>query len=766
MVRISLPFLRKGSSPPVSNLNNEPVSPTATLFEQEPQDEVSLDIHPAPKYSGILIKVQPPRAPPALDPPPSDADKDKGKGRATAASARLQPTLPRTPCDIVLVIDVSGSMYASAPIPGNGDEPDYGFSVLDLTKHAALTILETLDERDRLGVVTFSHKAKTLRTLEVMTEKNKKACKEAILEMYPEGATNLWGGMMVGLDLFEKAGKSEGRVPAMMVLTDGQPNIQCPSRGYVPKLLERDDDKPIIPAIHTFGFGNNLRSGLLKSIADVGRGGYSFIPDSSMLGTVFVHTLANLQSTYSNHTSLRLRYPHGFKLETTTGIAAAAPKPIEVEEDGVKFIELTVPLGNLQFGQSRDIFLLAPDGLGSAFSPSAIQATLTYSRMTKEVRQVTSQADLLGPPAASFPQPAEVAYQVSRSRICDYLGSLYRLRSDEEHTAVLSEQGRDTKATKRVENLKKLITELPARAFADDKGPNESLLLELDEERDGQIPLAVGSKYFGTWGSHYLLSLKSAHERQICNSFKDPGPLQYSKDSPLFIQCRDILDCVFDNMEPPPPSLRTSYRGEYNMGLYRNVLGPCFAGSTLVSLASGKQVEIRKLRKGVAVTTPRGPRRIETVLATPVESQIMIRLGDVLVTPWHPVARAGLWKFPAKIKGRSAVPVRYRGVIYSVLLERDEDPEAHAIAVGMHDVWGVTLGHGITKGGGVRAHKFLGNWWAVKKGLEDLGRRRGDKVVVGGGIVKDAEGLVCGFAPYRGVRRMRMEKVEAGADIL
>jgi len=69
----------------------------------------------------------------------------------------------------------------------------------------------------------------------------------------------------------------------------------------VPKLLER---KEIIPAIHTFGFGDELRSGLLKSIADVGRGGYSFIPDSSMLVGVFIipsknHPLYNL-STLTN----------------------------------------------------------------------------------------------------------------------------------------------------------------------------------------------------------------------------------------------------------------------------------------------------------------------------------------------------------------------------------------------------------------------------------------------------------------------------------
>lgn len=58
------------------------------------------------------------------------------------------------------------------------------------------------------------------------------------------------------------------------------PNHQCPPQGYVPKLLQRES---IPAAIHTFGFGKALRSGLLKSIADVGGGNYAYIPDSSML---------------------------------------------------------------------------------------------------------------------------------------------------------------------------------------------------------------------------------------------------------------------------------------------------------------------------------------------------------------------------------------------------------------------------------------------------------------------------------------------------
>lgn len=88
------------------------------------------------------MTVQPPRCP-----PPSD--------------------LAHVPCDIVLVIDVSWSMRTAAPVVGLDEagsitKEHAGYSVLDITKHAALTVLETLDERDRLGIVTFSTTAKVI----------------------------------------------------------------------------------------------------------------------------------------------------------------------------------------------------------------------------------------------------------------------------------------------------------------------------------------------------------------------------------------------------------------------------------------------------------------------------------------------------------------------------------------------------------------------------------------------------------------------------
>lgn len=116
-------------------------NPTLPMRQKAEQEQSAtapeVQLHPlaSPSQDGLLVKIQPPREP-----------------------AGASPTQSRAPCDIVLSIDVSGSMNSAARAPTREGEvaEDLGLSVLDLVKHAARTILETLDERDRLGLVTFA----------------------------------------------------------------------------------------------------------------------------------------------------------------------------------------------------------------------------------------------------------------------------------------------------------------------------------------------------------------------------------------------------------------------------------------------------------------------------------------------------------------------------------------------------------------------------------------------------------------------------------
>lgn len=761
-----------------------------------PSADATLNIQPLPDKDGVIVTVQPPKSP-------------------------ANHTMSHVPCDIALVIDVSGSMGADAPVPGEGEST--GLSVLDLVKHACRTILSTMTAEDRLAIVTFSNRSRILQSLTAMTEDNKETAKAKLEAMNLEGSTNLWHGLKDGIRLFENE-EDTGRVPAVMVLTDGVPNHMCPPQGYVPALKNMGK---IVPSIHTFGFGYTLKSGLLKSISEFGNGNYSFIPDAGMIGTVFVHTVANLQSTFANNATLHLTYPDHVNIQQTTG--ASVDRKDAVQVAGGNY-ELIVPLGNIQYGQSRDIYLQwqSSPGNDDEISPPFINAVLQYSQMTGTQCTIHSSRSLHDLSFTTL-SDAEMAYHISRSRICAFLADIFPIDPLGEHRvdkALETEPG----LTQKQAQLQALIASLPAAHFPNDP-QCASLLQDLSgPEPLGQVTLALSRHdYFSRWGQHYLPSLHGAHARQLCNSFKDPGPLRYGAASPLFVRCRDALSSAFDDLPAPAPSIYRYPAGTYQAGTrpagtyaalkrtrardtgarsrssspddwaghdrrrrqppilmssYNSPGAPCFAGRTRVLLASGGKVRMSSLREGARVATPLGPREVAAVLVTPVRRRVMVRLEGVLVTPWHPVALpagdtvagrgGGLgWVFPARVRPREMV--RYTGAIYSVLLQRDGDAGAHAVALGggRGDVpfWGVTLGHGMTSARGtndVRTHRFFGSYDRVVRSLAGLGVRK-DGLVLGGGVRKSkTTGLVNGFKAYRSRRGRRsagtlpVSKREAG----
>ncbi|KAH7311634.1 U-box domain-containing protein [Stachybotrys elegans] len=708
---------------------------------------VSLSLEPVPNSETLIVNVIPPR----------------------------EPLLPssKVPSDIVLVIDVSGSMGSLATVPGDNADESTGLSCLDLVKHAANTIIEGLDVKDRLGIVTFDSRARIVLPLQQMDSDNKDLARKKIQRMTPGTSTNLWHGILDGLKTFSRAGASSN-VASMMILTDGMPNHMCPPAGYIPKLRAM---MPFPTTINTFGFGYSLDSGLLKAIAEIGGGSYAFIPDAGMVGTVFVHAVAHIQATYATNAAVTLMYPDSVHLEYGMGTSVDHTPPTQVVEDGRTYTTLTLPLGNLQYGHSRNIVLrtrdvssLATNGDLHDEDASIVHACLTFdpaaaeSQRSAKTRNVFFSSISSSPPSTQVDtsvttsrslrdttsMPADVlAYHESRARICDYISGLFPHTGGDGQPGDQRRRPTNDLASAQ-EDLKQLLANIPAKGFTD--ALNRSLMQDLiGNGTDGQIYIAINNEtYYRTWGVHYLPSYLNAHTRQICNSFKDVGPLQYGTDSPIFIACRDRLDTAFDQLPAPEPSLQQ--RGSYvnnhyfSMRSYNSSAAPCFAGSVPVELASGRTVPIRKLRRGVKVRTPLGPRRVALVLRTPVVDTLLCRLSDdLLVTPWHPVSSDGgkTWDFPAQINERA--PVKYSGSVYSVLLERDRQSAAHAIHVA--DAWGVTLGHGVLAGSDVRAHQFLGDYNSVGKSLMQL-RPDAKGVVVGGGVKRSPSGLINGFKEW------------------
>jgi hypothetical protein len=215
----------------------------------------------------------------------------------------------RAPSDIVLVVDVSGSMGAEATAPGVESS---GLTLLDIVKHAVKTVIYSLNEHDRLALVSYSNAATVVFDLTPMNAAGKDTAMHLLDTLVPSGMTNLWDGLQTGLkllrsrnntpsaststsaatsttaaaaaaDILSRAraqepgqgtassttagGMQRGNNSAVLLLTDGEPNME-PPRGHIPMLKRYcEANGGYYPGIiSTFGFGYSLDSVLLRKV--------------------------------------------------------------------------------------------------------------------------------------------------------------------------------------------------------------------------------------------------------------------------------------------------------------------------------------------------------------------------------------------------------------------------------------------------------------------------------------------------------------------
>ncbi|KAK6540371.1 hypothetical protein TWF694_009172 [Orbilia ellipsospora] len=666
----------------------------------------------------------------------------------------------RAPLDLCCVIDVSGSMEESAPAQSEDGKTkeDTGLTILDVVKHAMKTIIATLNDDDRLAIVAFDTRAELITDFQHSTTSGKSSLNTCVDKLQPKASTNLWDGLKMGMNLLHDvqhkaegssssttAKKAEGRLASIFILTDGQPNVN-PPRGHIPMLqqwLEAHPDTRF--AINSFGFGYDLESALMSDIARTGGGHYGFIPDAGMVGTVFVHALANLFSTYATGCHLNVEIPDGAKVKKPRG------EFTYIESSwGAK-----IDIGDLQYGQSRD-FIIELEGMNRQ-NPEDIIITLAAKPWNaQEVINVAITTTTSPEPNA---ESQDYKYHLHRLNLVTEIYSLCQRALKKPNDAVVAE----LKASKaKFEAQSKAIKQdLQGHAAAEALGTDIS----------GEVTLAVSDngKAWNKWGRHYFPSLARAHQMQRCNNFKDPGLQVYGQNSQLFTQSRDFADAEFDKLPPPTPSAPpmptySQGRGWFGSSSTANASAPaprqklasmsrynvrggvCFTGDCLVTLGDGTQARMDSLRRGTSVLTAKGPAEVSVIVKTKVFGQTQIcKIGEMKVTPWHPIYHEGAWKFPSDIATPEMVSC---DAVYSVLLLPSPYVDAHSIYV--DGVRVVTLGHGLIEkpeeGRDVRNHEFFGDYSKVFDGLRELKGFYEDGVCSCEGIVRDAEtGLIKGF---------------------
>lgn len=509
----------------------------------------------------------------------------------------ISPTsqIMRTPLHVVCVVDISGSMGSGVCVKSaSGESEDNGLSRLDIVKHALSTIIKTLNEHDFITIITFSNQGEKIIEEKQMTNTNKEFILTEVNKLRPNGGTNLWDGIRCALDVIYRS-TIIGCLNSLFVLTDGQPTVE-PPRGHehmIKSKLAMLGPKCII---NTFGFGYDLNSLLLSNIAKIGNGFYSFIPDAGFVGTIFINALSNLLLSCVTHGAIVVHY--------------------ENSTDQINSNEIFV-FDSVRYEQTRTGVITHP------IDKKIIKIDVVYiNPLTQQLITNTYDYDDV---IESDLNPSLFEILI-RNKFCDVL-----------YDAHVSGKTNMINFIKDIETISSdILTPLISGILSDAKGQGLEALSSDDA--------------FNRWGKHYFRSLEMAHNKQICNNFKDPGVQCYS--TPEFEKYRTMIDEIFEQIPPPTPSRNiNNYRTyqtnqpQYNltsMSSYNRADAGCFAETCTVVTPNGVKC-VKDVLVGDYVYTGDDNKpftKVKNVLRIHLNNNLvnMIKFNTGLIlTEWHPV---------------------------------------------------------------------------------------------------------------------------------
>lgn len=585
-----------------------------------------------------------------------------------------------TPRDVILVVDVSGSMNSSANDKAEGVMRE--FSKMDVVKHALRTLVASLGPDDRCAMFAFESHVYEVLPFTPCTSDGKRAAAAAIDGLNPGGTTALWDGLRAGL---ERAKECRAHAVATVILfTDGLPN-PSPSRGELAELQAYLSLSPATapPAVHTFGIGYDLNSLLLETLSQATGGTFNFIPDGGMVGTVVINALANAAAIVASCVCVRFS---GIRISDLSGGLRCRAGP-----NGT----VLAFVGDLRSGQPRH---------------------LVVKKVPTEVTLVCGDDDVATPIVVGN---VEAADHIIRAEFVDVLDDVL-------HTAMLD-----------IDAARALVSIFVVKH-------KRSGHPTLEDARGQVAEALSKMEYYTRWGVHYLYSLKGAHRDERCNNFKDASVQAYGgTEFKALRDAMNAIFETIEVPTPSLASCRLnrdSIPAQGFVSAFNNASNGCFAPGTLVLMEDGTSTAIERLGKASRVKTPQGASAVvcvtEHVQARDGQGAEMVTLENgPTLTPWHPVKCNDAWVFPVHVMGSRRSRVKMP-VVYNVVLEQGH---TSLFADGIE---AVTLGHGLQDT--VAAHAYFGTYAVVRDLRATEGWDEGRVVVRPSNVVRDAEsGLVC-----------------------
>lgn len=158
---------------------------------------------------------------------------------------------------VVFVLDKSGSMKGRK---------------FEQMKHAMKTILDEMDETDRVNILMFNDKVQHWTEASVPANRqNVEEAKRFIDSQHASSGTNIFDSLSKAIDLLD-ADRSDPLATMIVFLTDGRPTVGEQNPSVIVDQLTRKNGATSEFSIHSIAFGDDADYDLLKKISGRNKG--------------------------------------------------------------------------------------------------------------------------------------------------------------------------------------------------------------------------------------------------------------------------------------------------------------------------------------------------------------------------------------------------------------------------------------------------------------------------------------------------------------
>ncbi len=247
------------------------------------------------------------------------------------------PRRDRDPLNLAIVLDRSGSMIGAK---------------LDQAKQAALLLVDQLDERDALSLVTYESEIQVIVPAARLGERRGEI-RDHIKRIETGGSTALYGGVEEGSrqlrEFFDRA-----NINRVILISDGIANVGPSDNRSIADLGSRIARDGL--SVTTIGLGSDYNETLMTALAEASDANYYHVADVETLPEVFEKELGELQSIVAREVIIEIRCPEGVR-----------PRRILGRPGELKSSSETIQFATVSSGQNREIYLeclVAPEALG------------------------------------------------------------------------------------------------------------------------------------------------------------------------------------------------------------------------------------------------------------------------------------------------------------------------------------------------------------------------------------------------------------------